>query len=251
MTMKRSFSTTGMIALVLTLGTYGSASAETVAEILKKVDANLNLVTDQTYEASIKVFKNDVETKSFEFEVKMKGTVMKFVRFTRGDSKGTAILTDSEGRMYVYMPSYQRVRRVASHVRNQGFMGTDLSADDMSAASLSVGWDAKLTAEDDTTWTLDMTPQKGNETSYARMKVTVLKKYGGVSKIEYYSEKGRHLKTQTRSEWKKFGPITVPTLFVVTDHTSDSKTEMRFSNCTVNTGIPDSAFTKRAIQRAD
>jgi hypothetical protein len=162
-----------------------------------------------------------------------------------------SILTTAEGHMYVYLPSYKRVRRVASHVRNQGFMGTDLSPEDMSAASLSEGWNAALESEDQENWVLSLKPKPGNETTYSRLRVTVLKKYGGVSKLEYLDSSGKVAKMQVRSDWKSFGPITLPTLFTVTDMRTGSKTLMRFDDCEVNTGMADSDFTKRAILRAD
>jgi outer membrane lipoprotein-sorting protein len=225
-------------------------TAETVDEILAKVDANLTKVTDQTYKSEIKVFRNGNVTKTLEFTVKVKGLQKKLVRFTApGDVRGMTILTTAEGLMYVYLPSYQRVRRVASHVRNQGFMGTDLSAEDMSAAALSVGWKGSINSEDTDKWVLKLVPKEDNETVHSKLIVTVLKKYGGVSKIDYYSAQGKLVKTQIRSKWETYGPITVPTLFEISDHTTGSKTEMRFNDCSVNTNIPDSAFTKRAILR--
>ena len=83
------------------------------------------------------------------------------------------------------------------------------------------------------------------------LKITVLKKYGGVSKLEYLDSRGKVAKRQVRTDWKSFGPITLPTLFTVTDLQTGSKTLMRFDDCKVNTGIQASAFTKRAILRAD
>lgn len=237
------------LALLLAAETVG---ATTVEEIIAIVDKNLTKVQDQTYDAEIKVLRDGKVTKSMSFTAKLKGLQMKLIKFTApGDVRGMTVLTTSDGLMYVYLPSYKRVRRVASHVRNQGFMGTDLSAEDMGSASLSVGWDSKLDSEDAASWYLTVTPKAGNETSYSKLKVAVDKKYGGISKMEYYTLQGKLAKTQARTEWKTFGPLTVPTLFTVTDHVTGSKTEMRFSGCQVNTGIPESEFTKRAILRAD
>lgn len=239
------------LALLITWSA-GQANADSVADILKKVDANLTKVQDSMYDLEVKVIQNDKVTKTLNATVRLKGLNAKLVNFTApGDVRGMVVLTTKDGNMYVYLPSYRRVRKVASHVRNQGFMGTDLSAEDMSSAALSEGWEGKLDKEDNESWYLTLTPKKGNETSYGKMKITVLKKYGGVSKLEYLTSQGKVAKTQIRKEWTTFGPITMPTYFVVTDHITGSKTEMRFSNCRVNSGIPDSAFTKRAILRSN
>jgi outer membrane lipoprotein-sorting protein len=227
-------------------------AAATAQEVVAIVDANLTKVQDQTYDAEIKVYSNGKVTKSMNFTAKLKGLQMKLIRFTApGDVRGMTLLNTADGNMYVYLPSYQRVRRMAAHVRNQGFMGTDLSAEDMGSAALSVGWTSKILSEDAESWVLDVTPKKGNETTFARLKVTVNKKYRGISKMEFLNAEGKALKTQERTEWKTFGPLSMPTLFTVKDNVTGSMTEMRFFKCTVNQGIPDEAFTKRAILRAD
>jgi outer membrane lipoprotein-sorting protein len=130
-------------------------------------------------------------------------------------------------------------------------MGTDLSPDDFGSAALSVGWNAAIESKDGEKWVLVLKPKPDNETTYTKLRVTVLKKYGGVSRIEYFSDQGKLVKTQVRDEWKVFGPLTVPTRFAVTDMRTGSKTEIRFFDCKVNTGLRDSAFTKRALLRSN
>lgn len=230
----------------------GVAKADEVADVLAKVDSNLTKVSDQSYTGEIQVIRGGKSIKSLKFTVKLKGLKMKLVRFTDpGDVRGMSVLTTDDGLMYVYLPSYQRVRRIASHVRNQGFMGTDMSPDDFGTAALSVGWSAVIQSQDAEKWVLSLKPASGNESSYSKMIVTVIKSNNAVSKIEYYSQEGKLLKTQVREEVKSFGQITVPTLFTVTDHTTGSKTVMRLFDCKVNTGIQDSAFTSRALLRGE
>lgn len=236
----------------MTIGLVPSvAGAQSAAEIIQKVDENLTKVDDQTYTAELEVLKEGQTVKKMSFEAKLKGLNKKLIRFTApGDVKGMTVLTTEEGHMYVYLPSYKRIRRVAAHVRNQGFMGTDLSAEDMGAASLSVGWKSRIIKQTDKEWVLEVTAKPGNETTYSKLIVEVLKQYGGVSKIDYINGKGKVVKTQTRSEWKTFGPITLPTFFEVRDLQTGSITRMRFFDCRVNTAIPDSTFSKRALMRA-
>ena len=228
-----------------------AAKKPSVEEILKKVDATLLNVKDQVYTGNVSVYRDDKKTKTLEFVVKMKGLRMKVVKFTApGDVRGMSVLTTADNLMYVYLPSYKRVRRIAAHVRNQGFMGTDFSPEEMGAAAHSVGWDAKIIKETDKKWVLLMKPQKGNETTYAKRKLHVLKKYVGVSKIESFDADGKLVKTETRKEWKTFGPVTLPTEYTVEDHATGSKSVMRFTGCKVNQGFPDSAFTRRALMRS-
>lgn len=236
------------VAILIPHTSFGTS----VTDILKKVDENLVKVEDQQYKGEIQVVRDGKTTKTLEFDVKLKGLQMKLVKFTApGDVRGMTVLTTEQGHMYVYLPSYKRVRRVASHVRNQGFMGTDFSPEDMGTASLSEGWDATLQSEDKEKWVLQLTPKSGTETTFSKIQATVLKKYGGVSELIYYNSQGKAIKKQSRDEWKTFGPITMPTFFTAHDLRTGSKTLMRFRDCKVNTGVSAKAFTKRAIMRAD
>ena len=96
---------------------------------------------------------------------------------------------------------------------------------------------------------MKMTPKPEKETTYASIKLTVLKSHGQVVKLDYYSAQGKHVKTQTRSAFKMFGHVIAPTLFEFTNVLTGTKTIMEFTDLKVNNGIPKSAFTKRAILR--
>ncbi|MBW2276041.1 MAG: outer membrane lipoprotein-sorting protein [Deltaproteobacteria bacterium] len=227
-------------------------TADEVDDILGRVDANLTMVRDQTYTGEIEVIRGDEVTKRMEFVVKLKGLRKKLVKFTApGDVRGMAVLTTEDNLMYVYMPAYRRVRRVASHVRNQGFMGTDFSPEEMSNAALSLGWQGKILEDNEEDWVLELVPKQGHETVYSKMRVTVLKTIYAAVKLESFGPRGELIKTETRSEWSSLGQITLPTLFTVEDHRTGSKSVMRLLDCKVNQGIPDSAFTKRALIRRD
>jgi outer membrane lipoprotein-sorting protein len=229
-----------------------AANSDKAIAILTKVDENLTKVEDSIYDGVIKVVRNGKVTKTIKFNVRLKGIIMKLVKFTApGDIRGMMMLTTENNLMYVYLPSHKRVRRIANHVLNQGFMGTDISPDDMASSSFSEGWNAAITNEDDEKWILSMSPKPEKKTTYARIKLTVLKSHGQVVKLEYFSAQGKHVKTQTRSVFKMFGNVIAPTLFEFKNVLTGTKTIMEFTDLKVNNGIPKSAFTKRAILRGN
>lgn len=241
-----------VIGLIVALTWAGNAAAGEVEDVVAKADSNLTDVKDQTYKAEIEVIRDGKIIKTLKFTAKLKGLTMKVVNFTApGDVRGMSLLTTADGFMYVYLPSYKRVRRVAAHVRHQGFMGTDISPDEMASGALSEGWHVKIVSQDDKVWVLELKPRAGNETSYSRQLVTVSKEHEGVEKVESYNSEGKLVKTQTRTKWKSFGVIYIPTVFTYIDERTGSKTILRFLDCEVNKGIPDSAFTNRALMRGD
>lgn len=229
------------------------ASAQTVEEILAKADETLTKVTDLTYDADMQVVRDGKVIKTIKFVAKLKGLKKRLVKFTApGDVRGMSILTTEDGLMYVYMPAYKRVRRVASHVENQGFMGSDISPEDLASAAWSVNWKGKLKNKDDDEakkWIIVLKPKSGYETNYSKQIIHVDKSFGGVVKVKSFNKRGKLVKTQTRSKVKSFGPIKMPTHFVYKDELTGSKTILRFHSCKVNQGISDKAFSKRALMQ--
>ena len=246
--------TLGTATAVLALGLIVpqvSAAGE-VEEILAKVDGNLTKMKDQTYQAEVEVIRDGKVTKTLKFTVKLKGLFQKMVKFTApGDVRDMAVLTTADGLMYVYMPSYKRVRRVAAHVRNQGFMGTDVTPEEMAITTMSVGWKAKILKKDAKVWILELRPDTGNESMYSKLIVTVSKQHEGVEKIDSYDSAGKLVRSQIRTDWKNFGAVSIPSVMTFQDHRTGSQTVMRFLKCTVNQGIPDTAFTTRALTRGE
>jgi len=229
-----------------------AASAKSVEEILKGLDINFTSIKDAIYDAEMVAYRDQSEVKRIKFSIQVKGLVMKRLKFTYpGDINGMMMLTTAQGNVYVFLPSYNRVRRVATHVRNQGFMGTDISPDDMNSSTYSGLWDVKIVSEDAENWILDAVPRKGVETSYSKQRLTVRKDIIAATKIDYFDANGVHVKTQLRDKFDSFGPGYMPKLYTFKNLKTGTWTVMRFLNCRVNTGIPDSAFTKRAILRAD
>ena len=242
--------------LICGMGAYGSDDKKSASDILKLVDDNLLKMEDSTYTVDLTVERSKKVIKTMKFEVKLKGLVKKHITFLApGDLAGTSIVTTEDRVTYIYMPAYRKVRRVASHVNNQGFMGTDVSGEELGTAALSDGWAASIVNETEQHWTLKLVPEAGTETTYAKMIVTVSKKWGGVEKIESYNADGKKVKTQERFKWESFTDrtgkvtITMPTEFVFTDHLTGSKTRMTFLDCKVNQNVPDSLFTRRALMR--
>jgi len=243
---------TGILALAALVSVAASASADEVDDILAKADENLTKVKDLTYDAELKVVRDGKTTKTIKFIAKLKGLKMRLVKFTApGDVRGMAVLTTEDGLMYVYMPAYKRVRRVASHVENQGFMGSDVSPEEVSSAAWSVNWQGKIIEDKKKVWVIEVQPKRGYESIYSKQVITVDKSFGGVIKVKSFDKRGKLVKSQERTEVKSFGPITMPTKFVYKDHTTGSKTILTFKSCKVNQGIPESAFSKRALMRSN
>src|SRR5260370_353947 len=114
-------------------------------EILRKVDAELNAFTDGTFESRLLLKHPNGQPREYGFVTYQKVPNKRLVRFTApGDIKGMGVLVENPEVMYVFLPGFQRVRRMGTHVKNQTFMGSDFSFEDMSQTTFGNTYDAKL-----------------------------------------------------------------------------------------------------------
>jgi outer membrane lipoprotein-sorting protein len=237
---------------VLSIGAIGEARAETGAEVIAEIDSLANKYEDQfiVYEAVTK--EGDKDPRSMVFSVTLKGE-MRLVEFRApGDVKGTRVLVLKRNQMYIYLPSYNKVRRVASHVTGQGFMGTTFSDEDMSTSLYGPLYESRIQSEDAQSWVIDLTPKASTETPYGSLRFTVSKDGYRIAEIQYFGEQGQHLKTETREDYRCEGEVCSPQSIQMVDHTrGNTASVLKMEEFSANNGVDESVFTVRNLMRGD
>ena len=229
------------------------AADPTGPEVLAKMDHALNCFKDGTFEAKLLVKQADGSSREYGFTTQQKGT-KRLVRFTSpGDVKGMGVLVENESTMYVFLPGFQRVRRMGGHVKNQTFMGSDFAADEMAATAFTPIYDAKFVGQDDKNWIIELTQKPGLDLEFPKLKIWSDKGMFQPTKIEDYDKDGKKLKTQERMEYKKDSPEHwQPFHIVMTDHRrGDHKSEIVFTNTKIDSGIGDDVFSVRSLVRGN
>ncbi len=223
-------------------------------ELLGKVDKQLNAFTDGVFESKLLVKTPDGTSREYGFTTFQKNPDKRLVRFTApGDVKGMGVLVENAETMYVFLPGFQRVRRMGTHIKNQTFMGSDFSFEDMSQTSFAPTYDAKLIAQDDKTYTLDLTQKAGKDLEFPHIKMVIDKTFYGPLKMEYLDGSGKKLKTQLREDYKKDGSEHWnPGKVIITDHRrNDHTSEIVFTSTKLNSGLSDDLFTQRSLIRGN
>ncbi len=221
-------------------------------EVVKRMDEAMTRAQDQSFDFDLITVEPGKGERRMTYHVDIKGTSFRRVEFlSPGDVKGMRMLVVSVNQMYVYMPAFRKVRRIASHVRNQGFMGTAYSYDEMSIVTYGDVFSAKLLSESDKDWTVELIRRPGQEFSYPKLKMVVSKEYSQPTRIEYFSDKGVMLKSEDRTNYECADNLCNPREMKLVDHTrNDLTTRMVRKSWKRNSGIPDSFFTQRALQKA-
>jgi outer membrane lipoprotein-sorting protein len=221
-------------------------------KVIKTMDDAMTRANDQVYEYEITTQEPGKAKTRLSLRVAIKGKSWRLIDFLApGDVKGMRFLVLSFAQMYVYLPAYQKVRRVASHARSQSFMGTALSQDDASIVTYGDTFTGRLVSETRTHWKIEGTRRPGTAFPYARIDFVIAKDIQQATELYYYNEKGAKLKSEVRGDYDCQGNICGPKTMRMTDHTRGGMwTEFNRLSWKVNTGIPDAEFTPRALQRA-
>jgi outer membrane lipoprotein-sorting protein len=176
---------------------------------------------------------------------------MRLVKFTSPASdRGIAFLAINENNTFIYLPAYKKIRRIASHVRNQSFMGTDMSYEDMNIPRYGKEFDAEILKETEDFYILKLTRKPSSKVSYQRLDIHIHKKNHTMNRIDYYNDKGEVFKREVREKFHQYGEtFWNAELVTVTDLKTGHKTMMEMSDNKFNSGVPDSIFTKRNLKR--
>jgi hypothetical protein len=220
--------------------------------ILARVDHELTKADDQYFVYDLVTYEpGQPEPRVLRFEVTIKGTRRRRVEFLApGDVRGMRYLILDIDRSYVYMPAYKKVRRVASHVRSQGFMGSAFSIEESSIVTYGDVYRAKLTGQDEEHWQLELTRRPGQSFPYPRLEMDVRRDVLQPGEIRYYGAEDRHLKTETRPAYDCRGKLCNSKVMTMIDHSrGDLKSSMIRREWKPNSGVRDSFFTVRALQR--
>jgi len=165
------------------------------------------------------------------------------------DVKGTKVLVLSPSQMYVYLPAFKKVRRIASHVTDQGFMGMNFTQDEMTITSYSKMYSGAINSDDGKTVKLTLTAKKDAEAPYPKIEMWLEKARNLPTELWYYSDSGAHIKTETRTGYTCEKDFCSPTELKMVDLTKNKmSTTLTRTKWKVNPDIPDSKFSKRALE---
>lgn len=171
------------------------------------------------------------------------------------DIKGISLLSKSEGEkgdQWLFSPSNKQVRRILSSSKGGGFLGSELSYEDMEAGS-----DAKVLSkslgrktEDGREYVLIENKAKG-ESTYGRTVLWIEEDKSLIGKVEYFDKKDKLLKVSLFHDYKKFGNTWRAQTIEVRNLQNQRGTTLALQNMRVNQGLRDGEFTESALSEGD
>jgi len=219
------------------------------AEILERVDRNMNGPEDQEMEATLTLIDERGNERTRVIQMYQKGADRRLARFTEpADQRGIAVLSLPEGNIYVYLPAYKKVKRIASHVKNSRFAGTDFSYEDMEAKSYADAYEAALLKTESEHYVLEMIP-KDRASEYSKQVMWVRKDNFVADKIEFYDKAGRPCKRLSSINFEQVEGYWVAREREMVDLIRNHRTRMVVRDIRFDQSLSDDLFSERQLSR--
>jgi hypothetical protein len=150
----------------------------------------------------------------------------------------------------VYLPAFGKIRRIASHVTDQGFMGLAFSQDDLANQMYAPIYDAQMASDAAAEMKLVATAKSGQTVPHGKIEFLVAKDKNLPTEIKYYNAAGNHVKTETRTGYECQGNVCSPKELKMVDHTKGGHwTKMIRKAWKVNEELSDDLFSKRSLEK--
>lgn len=220
------------------------------AEIIKKMDAVMNAPKDQEKLLKVLLIDKKGKEKSREMSLSQKGSEKRIVKFlSPADQRGIGFLSLPNDMMYLYLPAFKKVRRIASHVKNSKFAGTDFTYEDMEAVRYDEKMDFGAVKTENGLYVLDGKLKPGRISDYSRSVLWVDAKNFHPSRIELYGKTGKLIKTLTMDKVEQVNGFWVSREMTMEDVRTGHKTKMILVKVKFNSGLSDDLFTERYLSR--
>ncbi len=237
-----------------------SLFAETGLEIMKKVEARPKPeTTKQTTTMTLIDKRGKERVRSVIGYTKKFGDVEKAVMVFKNpaDVKGVGFLSYSyddlnkDDDSWLFMPALGKARRISGSKKNDNFMGTDFTYDDM--GSRNIEDDIHKLVEEESIegkacWVIESTPKKKNS-AYSKFVSWIQKDNLLAVKVEFYDKKGKLQKVLTNSKFEKIGEIWIVKKMEMNNLQKKHKTLIELSDIELNCKIKDSYFTVASLER--
>jgi len=193
---------------------------------------------------SVKVRKLKAWTKNVKGDDDWR--VMKFI--SPSDVKNVGLLSLSEKEMYLYLPEFHRIRRIASSNKKDSFMGSDFSYEDLGTSAFSKNYTPEILKENSDIWILKLKKKAGVKKPYKKIILTVDKKNYMPVKMELYDNSGNLWKV-AEERFKKIKNYEIIFYIKMTDKKNNSFTILKMEDIKVDSNLGKKIFTKRFLKK--
>jgi outer membrane lipoprotein-sorting protein len=211
---------------------------------LKKVDATEGQSKDMKALLELKLVNKQGKKRVRRAVMFQKGQFKRLIQFKfPATERGLSVLV--RGRtIHLFLPQLQKIKRIAAHVKNQSFMGTDMTFDDMGTIQFRKKWKIKQARRLKKGYFLRLVPKKGG----MYRDILVRNDYS-IIQIRFYNSAGKEARRMVRRKFTKIKKYTIPLVLEMRDLKSGHRTIMTLRKVKLDTNISRRMFSKRYLKR--
>lgn len=218
-------------------------------QVLSKIDSVQNAYSDLSATQQLQLIDENGRIRERTVEIRQKGKELRMVRFLEPDDvRGVGFLRLASDRLYLYLPAFRKVRRIASSAADENFMGTDFTYEDLSQSTYSDDYTAIDLSTQNGQYRVTLEPKSDADVSYAQLIVYADPTTWVLRKVEYYRERGQFKVLEINDVERMDGYWMGRTMRMKTLD-NNHETIMKLSDIRFDRGIPDSEFSERTLKR--
>ncbi len=243
-----------LLIIIILLG-FCHMLTQTADDILKKVENRMTGkdAPKDIYATMIMTINKNSNKKQRElvawsknFLNKSDWKVMKFKK--PADVKGIGFLTLSDDKMYLYLPEFHRIRRIASSNKKDSFVGSDFSFDDLGETEFSKNYIPEILKQDEKLIYLELNRRSGIKKPYSKIELKIDKNVLLPIEMRFYDNSLKLWKI-AEQRFEKIGKYYVINYIKMKDLKKNSYTTLEMKNIEVDKGLKNNIFTKRFLKK--
>lgn len=226
-------------------------------EILKQID-QVFAAESRDYQIEMTIINQDGQkrNRSLEILTKENHALVKFL--APADVEGTALLLTEDAdqsNMWLYLPALASTRKVASHLKNGSFMGTDFTYQDFNlfgSQRYAEDYQSKLLRSEqfnDVNCYLLKTIPTDPDCDYSQILMWVRQTDFVVLKLEFYDAEEQLLKVMINGEIKMIDNYLTPTKIIMENVQKNTQTILQLKKVEYDKNLPDHLFTTRYLEK--
>jgi len=223
------------------------ATSQDAGAILEKMDKIIFSPKDKQARVTIVLTDKAGKEKIREAIMLQKGRDKKLYRYTKPESQaGIATLSLSNDVMWLYMPAFEKPKKISMLAKDQAFTGTDFSYEDMVTVPYADRYTPELLDSEKDTYVLKLVPKSSNS-SYGKIIAKINKANGYPVSMEFYSGIGKKFK-EAIYRYEKIGQYWNAAEVVMKDFVKNHSTRILLSEVKFDQGLADDLFVVEKLK---
>lgn len=236
------YSIRSLLLLLIFIPGITITQAQDGTDLLKKMDQVIFAPKDKQAQVKINVSGGKKDDKIREAILMQKGADKKIYRYTIPESQaGVATLSLPGDIMWLYMPAFEKPKKISLLAKSQAFTGTDFAYEDIPVQTYSDRYTPEFLKVEGNTYLLELIPLD-NKSNYSRLIVAIDQQNHYPVRIEYFDKKGAKQKI-AKYKYIKTGNYWNAEEVTMTDLKKSSQTSIMMTNVKFDQGLPDDLFT--------